>query len=106
MFPTGQARMDGAVCEFDKSEQQAYLQKLKKHGVNNIEMECSAMAALCHKARVRCAIVCVVLVDRLNDDQVDISPDTYSKWQLRPQNLVAQYIKKKLREIEIENASI
>ena len=99
-FPIGQARMDGAICEYSKPEQQSYLQMLKEHGVNNIEMECSAMAALCHKAGVRCAIVCVVLVDRLKGDQVDISPETYHEWQLQPQNLVVQYIKKKLTEIK------
>ena len=92
--------MDGAVCEYSKSEQEAYLHMLKEKGVNNIEMECSAMAALCHKAGVRCAIVCVVLVDRLKDDQVDIPQETYHKWQLQPQNLVVQYIKKKLTEMK------
>lgn len=106
-FPIGQARMDGAVCEYTKSEQQAYLKMLKEKGVNNIEMECSAMAALCFKASVRCAIVCVVLVnrlingdqvDRLNGDQVDIPEETYKEYQLRPQTLVAQYIKKRLTE--------
>ena len=92
--------MDGAICEYTKSEQRDYLQMLKEKGVNNIEMECSAMAALCHRAGVRCAIACVVLVDRLKGDQVDIPPETYHQWQLQPQNLVIQYIKKKLMETE------
>ena len=90
----GQARIDGAVCDYSESEQQAYFQELKEKGVNNIEMECSAMAALCHKVGVRCAIVCVVLVNRLEGDQVDIPDETYDEWQLRLQNFVVQYIKK------------
>ena len=105
-YSIGQARMDGAICEYSQSEQQSYLQKLKEHGVNNIEMECSAMASLCHKAGVRSAIVCVVLVDRLNGDQVDIPPETYHEWQLQPQNLVVHYIKTKLTEMKTENAKI
>ena len=55
------------------------------------------MASLCHEAGVRSAIVCVVLVDRFDDDQVP-KDDMYDKWQLQLQNFVVQYIKKKLNE--------
>ena len=48
----------------------AYLQRVKEAGVVNIEMECVALGALCHRAGVKCAVVCVTLVDRLLGDQV------------------------------------
>ena len=65
-------------------------------GISNIEMECTALAALCHKARVKCAVVCVTLLDRLLGDQVDIPPEQYKKYQQRPQALVAGFIKSRL----------
>ena len=60
-------------------------------------MEATAISSLCYKANVKCAIVCVTLVDRLNGDQVDIEPETYADYSLRPQNLVSEYIYQSLR---------
>lgn len=38
-FYEGQGRLDGAFCEFSESDKMDYLEKLKEHGVVNIEME-------------------------------------------------------------------
>ena len=73
-----------------------HLHQLKDNGVVNIEMECTAIASLCHHTNVKCAVVCVTLLDRLKGDQVQISPEDYKAWSLRPQQLVAKFIKSEL----------
>ena len=47
-----------------------YIEWLKEGGVANIEMESTCFAALTYQAGIRSAIVCVTLLDRLNEDQV------------------------------------
>ena len=67
----GQARMDGVVCEISQEKKLAYLQQVKEAGIRNIEMECTAMASLCKLTGVKCAVVCVALLNRLEGDQVN-----------------------------------
>ena len=98
----GQARVDGAFCDFTEEDRIKYLHELQGNGVVNIEMEATAMASLCYKAGVKCAIVCVTLLDRLQGDQVEITEETYKKFQSRPQGLVATFIRTKLKEQELE----
>ena len=98
----GQARTDGAFCDISEDERLQYLKKINSQGVDNVEMEATAIASLCYKAGYKCAIICVTLLDRLDGDQVEISPDTYKKYVSRPIDLVAEYIKNYLREAEIE----
>lgn len=50
---TGQGRLDGAVCEHTDDQKMAFLQRANASGVVNIEMECTAMAALCGKVNDR-----------------------------------------------------
>lgn len=69
-FYEGQARLDGAFCSYTDKEKLEYLHWLKENGVSNIEMEATCVAALTHQAGIRCAIVDVTLVDRINEDQV------------------------------------
>ena len=72
--------MDGAFCEFSEIEKLEYLERLQKNGVVNIEMECSAFAALTYHAGIKSAIVCVTYLDRLKHDQVrDVHSPT--KWK-------------------------
>lgn len=92
----GQGRTDGAVCEHTEEEKLAYLKGLNEIGISNIEMECTALAALTHHAGVKSAVVCVALLDRLLGDQVTISPEDYKIYQQRPQALVIKFIKSRL----------
>lgn len=48
----------------------AYLEKLRDHGVVNIEMESTIFSALTYHAGIKAAVVCVALLNRLNGDQV------------------------------------
>lgn len=56
-------------------------------------MEATAFAALTHMAGFRSAVVCVTLVDRLDEDQIKPSKATMIAWQNRPGALVCRYIK-------------
>lgn len=69
-FYEGQGRRDGAFCCFTEAERIEYLDKLKNHGVLNIEMECVCFGALTHFAGIKSGIVCVALLNRYNGDQV------------------------------------
>ena len=97
----------------------SYILELNRAGVTNIEMESLAFAALTHMAGIRAAVVCVSLLDRLKGDQVRTeetnnrssnsvthllyiikkvlaAKEVLQEWQLRPQILIARYIKKEL----------
>lgn len=96
-FYEGQGRMDGAFCEFSEEERLEYLEKLQKNGVVNIEMESLAFAALTYHAGIKSAVVCVTLVDRLKNDQINHPKEVLEEWQMRPQKLISKYIKKHLQ---------
>ncbi|XP_056640793.1 uridine phosphorylase 1 isoform X2 [Diorhabda carinulata] len=96
-FYEGQGRLDGAFCEYTEAEKMEYLERLRAGGVKNIEMESTMFAALTHHAGIRAGIVCVALLDRLKGDQVCTPKEVLTEWQLRPQILVARYIKRYLQ---------
>ena len=53
LFPViGQARLDGAFCDYEEEEKMAYLLSVKERGVCNIEMESLGFLALCNHAGV------------------------------------------------------
>lgn len=90
--------MDGAVCDFTEQDRLEYLKTLKQADVVNIEMECTVLASLCLKTGVKGAICCVTLVDRLQGDQVNISTDTYKKYQDRPRTVLFKFLRKRLQK--------
>lgn len=95
-FYEGQGRLDGAFCDYSEKEKLSYLSKIHQEGITNIEMESLAFAAMCNHSGVKGAVVCVVLLDRLLGDQVSTPKETLEEWQLRPQQLVAKFMKKRL----------
>lgn len=96
-FYEGQGRLDGAFCEYNEQDKIDYLNKLKESGVVNIEMEAIPFAALTHHAGIKAAIICVALLDRFKGDQVSTPKEVLNEWQIRPQKLVASYIKRYLQ---------
>ncbi len=92
--PQGQGRLDGAFCHYSKEEKLEFLKKAFDAGVRNIEMESLVVASLCRRAGIKAAIVCVVFLDRLKDDQVLLAKEELDEFQTRPWRLVAHYIKK------------
>lgn len=96
-FYEGQGRLDGAFCEYTETEKVEYLSKLKQNGIVNIEMEVVPFAALTHHAGIRSAVVCVALLDRFKGDQVSTPKEVLNEWQMRPQVLIARYIRRYLQ---------
>ncbi|XP_062124142.1 uridine phosphorylase 1 [Drosophila sulfurigaster albostrigata] len=75
-FYEGQGRIDGAVCEYDDAAKLEFLKECHKLGIRNIEMEATMLSSLTLQAGVKAADICVTIVNRLNGDQVEITPDT------------------------------
>lgn len=90
----GQARLDGAFCDYTEADKMAYLNEIHKKGVRNIEMEGTLIASMCNRANIRSCMVCVVLLNRLLGDQVSLSKETKAEYEQRPWWVVLRYIQK------------
>lgn len=90
--------MDGAFCDYTLDDKLKFLQKIHDAGVRNIEMESASFAAMCNRANVSAAVLCVTLLDRLKGDQVTLTKEQHEDMQMRPARLVAKYIKKTLEQ--------
>ena len=101
-FYEAQGRLDGAICEYSARDKAAFLQTLKERGVVNIEMEAAMFSAFCNHLKLRAAIVCVTLVDRLRGDQISTPKSVLLEWQDAPMTVVAEYIRLKLSTSTLE----
>lgn len=61
-------------------------------------MESVCFAAMCNRAGVPAAVLCVTLLDRLKKDQVDLTTEQHEDFQSRPQKIVVAYFKHVLEE--------
>ncbi|XP_059173593.1 uridine phosphorylase 1-like [Physella acuta] len=95
-FYEGQARLDGAFCEYNEEDKVAFLKRVYNRGVRNIEMESLCFAAYCYRAGLRGAVICCTLLDRLKGDQINTPHNIMEEWQCRTQRLVIAFIKKRL----------
>ena len=116
-FYEGQARVDGAFCDYTIESKMKFLNRCYENGITNIEMESLCFVGLLNHAKIRCnifylmpyyctiliiysklfciaAVVCVTLVDRLNGDQV---ASNCHEIQEKPFKLVGLYIKNALK---------
>lgn len=105
-FYEGQGRIDGAFCDYTEDDKMEFLQKIHDAGVRNIEMESVCFAAMCNRARVPAAILCVTLVDRLKGDQITLLKEQKEDFEMRPAKLVAKFIKKSLEQHNGEMCSL
>jgi uridine phosphorylase len=99
-FYEGQGRVDGAFCDYTPENKMSFLKNCYDHGIKNIEMESLCFVGLLNHAKLKAAVVCVSLVNRLNGDQVAISHETNVKFQERPFKLVGTYIKNALNNFK------
>ena len=53
-FYEGQARIDGAFCEYTLEEKKRFLTQCFENGVTNFEMESLGFASILHHAKFRC----------------------------------------------------
>ncbi|VDK48087.1 unnamed protein product [Anisakis simplex] len=95
-FYEGQARVDGAFCEYTVEDKFNFLRRLYENGVRNIEMESTCFAAMTRRAGIRAAIVCVTLVNRMEGDQVDVEKSLYHEFEGRPFKLITAFIKQQM----------
>ena len=95
-FYEGQGRLDGAFCSYTPGQKIEYLESLRSIGVKNIEMESTTFGAMCTAAKVPGGIICCTLLDRIVGDQVLLNPSDYEEFQRRPQQLAAEFIKRRL----------
>lgn len=72
-FYEGQGRLDGAICNYTIEEKMEFLQTAHQAGVRNIEMESLQFGAFCGQVGVKSAVLCAVLLNRLEGDQVNAS---------------------------------
>ncbi|CAG9838217.1 unnamed protein product [Diabrotica balteata] len=95
-FYEGQARADGAFCDYTVEDQINYLKSLQRKNIVNIEMESTAFAAFTKAAGIKSGVICLSVQDVLEGDEISVPKEVMDKWQARPQILVARYIKQHL----------
>ncbi|KAL5282624.1 UPP1.2 family protein [Megaselia abdita] len=95
-FYEAQGRIDGAVCDYTQEDKLEFLYKVQAKGIKNIEMEAPMFAALTRHCGIRAADVCVTIINRLNGDQVSLSPELKHEFEMRPQIVVGRFIKELL----------
>lgn len=95
-FYEGQARLDGAICEYNDEDKSNFIKFLHSKNVANIEMESLLLSAFCHKLGIKHGVICVVIIDRLKGDQVHFTADEYSSWVDNTTNVCKAYIAKEL----------
>lgn len=67
-FHIAQGRDDGAFVSYTEEQKMSFFRKCRSAGVVNLEMESLALAAFANQVRVPAAVLCVVLVDRLEHE--------------------------------------
>ncbi|XP_002733286.1 uridine phosphorylase 1-like [Saccoglossus kowalevskii] len=97
-FYEGQARLDGAFCDYTEEDKMKYLHAAYDAGVKNIEMEALCIASMMNRAGMSAAVLCVSLLDRLKGDEAATSTKDLNDWQKRPLTIVTRYIKSKLEK--------
>jgi len=105
-FYEAQGRLDGALRpSFTEADKMAFLKKAYDAGVRNIEMESTAFAAFCQRAKIRGGIICAALVNRLNGDQVTSTPQQLGEYSLHAQTVVSEYMWQELHTKDADDDS-
>lgn len=95
-FYEGQARLDGALCNYNEEGKMEFLNKLYDIGVRNIEMEAAMFSSFVTSLGIRGTIMCVTLLNRLNGDQVTTPMEDLAAFDLRPGKVAISYIHQRL----------
>lgn len=91
-FHIAQGRRDGGFCTFSKGERMAFLEKCRDSGIVNLEMESLALGAFGTKVNIPTAVVCVVLVDRLEQETPSESEGRLAGYQKRAVDAVVNFV--------------
>lgn len=76
---------------YDATDKLEYLEFLHEKGARNIEMESTCFAAFCLRLGIPGAIVCVALLNRLEQDQVTVDLEDISE---NAEKIVLNYLRK------------
>lgn len=95
-FYEEQGRTNGAICEHTLEDKMRYLERARELGVINMEMECSHLAAMCHKLGVSFGIIDVALTNRLVNDSVELTGEQVALFERRLFHLNSLFIRHKL----------
>ncbi|MBT3705223.1 uridine phosphorylase [Candidatus Peregrinibacteria bacterium] len=95
-FYENQGRLDGAICDYTEQDKMAFLKEAHHLGVRNMEMEATEFAAFTRRLRIRAAIICSTLLNRLEGDQVTSTPEELGQFADNSQQIALNFIKKEL----------
>ncbi|NCC25860.1 MAG: uridine phosphorylase, partial [Deltaproteobacteria bacterium] len=92
-----QFRLDGAINFETLESKMAWLEWLHESGVRNIEMEGAMLAGyLNHWGFPRVAMICAVLLDRLQGDQITSSPEELHRFSRYAGRVLFNYLEASL----------
>ncbi len=91
-FYEGQGRLDGAICHYENKDKLEFLAKAHEKGVRNIEMESLMFGAFCQELGIRGGVICCTLLNRLDGDQVTMTPEQYRDWMASVIAVVKGYV--------------
>ncbi len=93
-FYLGQARFDGAITpKFNHEERSLYFKKLQANNIYNFEMESTALAGFCNRAKIDVTMIAVTLIDRLQGDQIKATDNELALYLERLMIVVINYLK-------------
>lgn len=95
-FYEGQSRIDGVFCDYTHDEKIEFLKHCNQQGIVNMEMESLCFAGMLNHAKTRFGIVCVALLNRLENDQITASNDLIMEYQERPFEIIGEYIRRRV----------
>lgn len=99
-FYEEQGRLDGALRpEYTEVEKMTFLDRAHAAGVRNFEMEAPLIASFFRRAGLAAAVVNTTLLNRLEGDQVTSTPEQLGEFSDRAQQVVINYLRKKLKEV-------
>ncbi|KAL9900101.1 uridine phosphorylase 2 isoform 1-T2 [Glossina fuscipes fuscipes] len=97
-FYEGQARLDGASCEYRNEDKLKFLEECRVKDIKNFEMEAVMFSALMHHLDVKAAEVCITFLDRLEGDQIKVTKQQKEEFEKRAFIIVGRYIQYKLKQ--------
>jgi len=94
-FYEEQGRVDGAVCSFSASDKMAFLKRAHEDfGVVNMEMEALVISSFCKRVQIKCAVLCVSIVNRLEGDEIRTPKTELTGFDSYPQMIIGNLIRK------------
>ncbi|PXF43457.1 Uridine phosphorylase 1 [Gracilariopsis chorda] len=91
-FHIAQGRTDGAFVPYTEEQKLSYFRRCRSAGVVNLEMESLALAAFSSRVNVPAAVLCVVLVDRLEHETPVKQKHELGMFEERAIRLLVSYV--------------